>query len=304
MIELGGGDSLSYGLLGQAYAAQEDFLSAESAYRQALLLQPDSLDWKMGLVRSLFRQQKLAEAVTLCAELIEQYPDRADLWQLQASAYLGLKEPLKAAQNYEMLSRLGHADAEMLYTLGDIYVNESFLDLAARAYLRALEQEGETDAGRGLRSAEILSARGATEAAMRILARIQERFGESLPDDLKSRRLKLQARIAATSGSGEESARILEEILALNPLDGEALMLLAQQCAKTGNVEKAAFYLERAEGLEVFEADARVRHAQLLVRQSKFTEALPLLKRAQEIKPREDVASYLEQVERAARSQR
>ncbi|HEV8334910.1 MAG TPA: tetratricopeptide repeat protein [Candidatus Polarisedimenticolia bacterium] len=304
MIELGGGDALSYGLLGQAYSAQEDFLAAESAYRQALLLQPDSLDWKVGLVRCLFREQKLAEAVAMCGELIEKYPDRADLWQLQASAYLGLKEPLKAAENYEMLTRLGHADAEMLYTLGDLYVNESLLDLAARAYLRALEQEGETDAGRGLRSAEILSARGATEAAKRILARIQERFGESLSDEQKSRNLKLQARIAATSGSGQESAKILEEILALNPLDGEALMLLAQQFAKTGEFEKAAFYLERAEGLEGFEADARVRHAQLLVRQSKFTEALPLLKRAQELKPREEVASYLEQVERAARSQR
>ena len=54
--------------------------------------------------------------------------------------------------------------------------------------------------------------------------------------------------------------------------------------------------------LEKFEADAKVRHAQLLVGQRKYAEALPLLRRAQELKPREDVQKFLEQVERFAKS--
>jgi hypothetical protein len=41
-----------------------------------------------------------------------------------------------------------------------------------------------------------------------------------------------------------------------------------------------------------------------MVNQSRFAEAVPLLKKAQEIEPRDDVARYLEQVERAARSRR
>ena len=36
----------------------------------------------------------------------------------------------------------------------------------------------------------------------------------------------------------------------------------------------------------------------------RFQDAIPLLRRVQEIKPREDIARYLEQVERIARSQR
>ncbi|OQC20196.1 MAG: Anaphase-promoting complex, cyclosome, subunit 3 [Verrucomicrobia bacterium ADurb.Bin070] len=66
-------------------------------------------------------------------------------------------------------------------------------------------------------------------------------------------------------------------------------------------MEKAVFYFERAEALESFEADARLRHAQLLVRNGNYQEALPLLKRALELKPREAVQRYAEQVERAAR---
>ena len=86
----------------------------------------------------------------------------------------------------------------------------------------------------------------------------------------------------------------------LDPLDGETLILLGQHYAAT-NVEKAVFYFERAEGVEKTEADARLRHAQVLVRNGKYQEALPLLKRALELKPREDVQRYAEQVERAAR---
>jgi tetratricopeptide (TPR) repeat protein len=90
--------------------------------------------------------------------------------------------------------------------------------------------------------------------------------------------------------------------VALDPLDGQALILLGQHCGRSGDVEKAVFYYERAEGLEQFEADAKVRHAQLLVGQGNYAEALPLLRRAEELKPREDVRKYLEQVERFAKS--
>jgi len=113
--------------------------------------------------------------------------------------------------------------------------------------------------------------------------------------------LKLEARLAAARNEvGDEQARILEEIVKLDPLDGETLILLGQHYAAT-NVEKAVFYFERAEGVEKTEADARLRHAQVLVRNGKYQEALPLLKRALELKPREDVQHYAEQVERAAR---
>ncbi len=95
---------------------------------------------------------------------------------------------------------------------------------------------------------------------------------------------------------------MLEEIVALDPLDGEALILLGQHSGRAGDVEQAIFYYERAESLEEFEADAKVRHAQLLVGQGRYDEALPLLRSAQQIRFRETVQEYLEQVERVAKS--
>jgi hypothetical protein len=40
------------------------------------------------------------------------------------------------------------------------------------------------------------------------------------------------------------------------------------------------------------------------VAQGRFTEALPLLRDAQSLKPRDDIARYIEQVERASKSKR
>ena len=302
-IELGANDGVTYGLLAFSYLMTEQFSAAEGAYRQAVMLQPASADWKLGLTRCLFRQGKFDETVTLCEELIRRDPARVDYWLLQANAYLGLKQPIKAALNYEHLAQTGQATPALLNGLGDIYASEGLSDVAADVYIEAFERDPAGEGKRALRNAEVLSSRGAVEEAARVVAAIRAKTGGSLPAEERKRVLKVEARIAAARGaSGEEHARLLAEIVELDPLDGEALILLGQSHAATGGVERAVFYYERAEGLEKYEAEARLRHAQCLVKIGKYQDALPLLKRAQELRPREDVARYVEQVERLARA--
>ena len=303
-IDLGAADGLTFGLLAHSYTMTEQHVAAESAYRQAMMLQPDVNDWKLGLARCLFKQRKFEEAAALCGDMLRRDPSRTDLWLLQANAFLALKQPLKAAENYELLDRAGKANVACLNTLGDIYVNEGVPDLAADAYLRALDKDpAGADPALFLRDAEVLAARNAQDEAGRLVGRVKETLGARLGATDQKRVLKLEARLAAAHGvSGEEQAKLLEEIVALDPLDGEALILLAQNHARNGKPDKAYFLFERAEGIEKCEAEARLRHAQLLVKNARYAEALPLLKRAQDLRPREDVARYVEQVERAARS--
>jgi len=301
-IELGVNDGLTYGLLAYAYTMTEQYVSAESAYRLAMMLQPKAFDWKMGLCRTLFKQQKYGEAIAMCDELLRRDPGKTDYLLLQANAYLGLKQPMKAAEIYELLDLTGKTPVAALHTLGDIYVNEGYTDQAADAYSRAMALEKTPDLARQLRNAEVLVSRSAYPAASGLLKKIKDRTDAGLSDDLRKRMLKLEARLAAVrnEASGEQ-AKILEEIVKLDPLDGEALILLALYHAGS-DVEKAIFYYERAEGIEKFEGEARLRHGQLLVKNGRYQEALPLLKRAQELNPRDDVQRYIEQVERAARA--
>jgi tetratricopeptide (TPR) repeat protein len=303
LIELGGGDGLSYGLLGYSYAATGQHVSAESAYRSAVLLQSDTLDWKLGLAQSVLRQRKFGEAASLCDELLARYPDRADFWLLQANAYIGLDQPLKAVENFEIVARMGKATFQTYYTLGDIYANQGLWDLAGRSYGLAVEASPEQDLERPVRSVEILAQRDALAQARILLGKVRETFAAGLDEDGRTRLLRLEARLAVADGRGGEAVTSLEQIVSLDPLDGEALMLLGQHYSRANEIDRAIFYYERAESLEPFEADAKVRHAQLLVTQAKYREAVPLLKRAQELKPRDEVARYLEQVERIARAQ-
>ena len=193
-IELGDTESLTYGLLGFAYSSVENSLAAESAYRQAVLLDPSTMDWKMGLARALFKQQRYPEAVALCAALINSDPSRADLWMLQANAYVGLKEPLKAAENYELVDQLGESTVDSLNMLGDIYVNEELYEMAVTAYIRAMEKNPDRNAERPLRACKVLVTRGALSETKTLIQHIKDLHGSGLGP-------RRQKRSAQTAGS-------------------------------------------------------------------------------------------------------
>jgi tetratricopeptide (TPR) repeat protein len=302
VLELGGSDALTFAQLGYAYLLTENNLCAESAYRMAVLLDPDTLDWKVGLASSVLKQQRYAEAVALFDQLIADDPDSADLWLYQANAYIGLNQPVQAAVNYEMIDKMGGSTAKSLNKLGDIYVNQELFETAVDSYIRALEKDPQAGTEHVLRVARLLVFRGALADTKRLIASVEKLNGDNLSEQKRKDLLRLRAQIAVAEGSGEEQIKVLEEVVKIDPLDGQALILLGQHYGRTGEFEKAVFYFERAENIEKFEADAKVRHAQLLVRQGKYGEALPLLRSAQNLKPREEVQKYLEQVERFAKS--
>lgn len=302
MIELGGGDGPSYGLLAFAYSSKEDYQAAETAYRNALLLQPDETEWRLGLTRCVYKQQKYEDAANLLATLIEKYPDKTDFWLLQAHTYLGMKKPLNAAANLEAVYRLGKATPDAMYSLGDIYISENLPDAAVRSYCRAIELDDKQPSARPLQSAEVLAARGWNAQSKLVASQVRKILEPAMEAGDKRKLLKLEARLSMANGNSDETAvKALEEIVKLDPLDGEALMLLGQHFYGKDENDRAIFWYERAANIDAFESNAKLREAQVYVKMKRYADALPLLKRVQEIKPREDVARYLEEVDRASR---
>lgn len=300
VLELGGNDALNYGTLGYAHYNVGNFLSAESGYRMALLLDPETEEWRVGLLRSVLEQQRYAEASALCAAMLRDQPERADLWLLQGNAFLGLGEPLRAAENFELVERLGGATPYSLNKLGDIYYNQEVFDLAAEKYRKAFALDVERGLEPLLRSTRRLIARGALDASRTTLAFVHERVPELDPEREKEL-LKLEARVAVAGGDSEDEGRILEEIVRLDPLDGEALILLGERSARAGDAERAAFWYERAAGIEEHEAEAKLQHGRLLVGEARYEEALPLLARSQALRPRDSLADYVKEIERLAK---
>lgn len=303
-LELGAHDGLLYGLLAYAYTSAGNHLSAEVGYRNAILIQPDNTDWKLGLARSLLAQSRFAEAIALCGQLIVERPDDPMLWGLQAKAYLALDKPVKAAQSYEYLRVLGEADIQSLNSLGDIYVKTMAPDAAVDVYLEALAADSAQSPDPYILKAKLLAANGASDAAVKLLDAVKENSGKQMNDEEKKEMLRVCAWIALRKGDDESQAKLLEEIVQIDPGDGEALISLGEYYGRNGKPEQAVFYYERAEGIERVEAKAKIHHAQLLVRQSDYAAAIPLLKSALLLEPRDEVAAYLKQVEGAATSKR
>lgn len=299
-ITLGGGDGKVFGLLGFAYVQQGRFSSAEGAYRQALVFEPDNVDFKLGWVKCALATANYGQALALLNELIQQYPERENLWTLQANIYIQTEEVSKAAVSLEMLRRLGKAASQNLFLLGDLYLAQDARDLALASYLEAIDKDAGQNPGKALRAAQILVNRGAWDEARQLFARIRAQATNPIAGADEIKLLKLESRVALALGEGVKAIETLEQIIQRDPLDGEALLLAGDYYARHEQLEKAEFRYDAAAKLEGFEADAFVKQAQLLVQGRKYARAVEVLKRAQKVKPRENVQRYLEKVEQLA----
>jgi predicted Zn-dependent protease len=300
-ITLGGGDGRVFGLLGFAYLNQGRYTSAEAAYEQATVYEPENLDYKLGLVKCAVACANYDRALALLDELLGQYPERDNLWTLQANVYIQKDQPNKAAVSLEMLRRRGKATSQNLYLLGDLYLTQEARDLALSAYLEALDKDGGQNPARALRPAQILVSRGAWDEARQLFAKIRG-AGTALGSEDELKLLKLESKVAMAAGEGEKAIVTLEQIIQKNPLDGEALLLAGDYYAKHEQPEKAEFRYDTAGKLQGFEADALVKRAQLLVQSQKYAQAVELLRKAQKARPRDNVQRYLDKVEQLARA--
>lgn len=300
-MELGEVDGRSYGLLGYGYLTQEKYYPAEAAYRQAILMQPDVTDWKVGLARTLLETERYADAIALFDTLLLESPDNADYWMLQGNAYLGKGDSMAAAKNLEVVRRMGAADLSTLTLLGDIYMNNESPDLALEAYLQAIGEASDSDSQPLLRAASLFTRSGNYEQAKAIIPRIRDQIelGESEELDL----LTLEAKIARAEGDDEAAVDLLTKIVERDSLNGDALIELANFYADQGDMPKAINRFEQAEKIEEFEREALIAHAQARVRDGQYKEALPLLRRALQLRSDNNLEDYAQRVERAARSQ-
>jgi len=301
-IGLGANDGGTYGLLGFCYMNGEQWVSAEAAFRQAMLLEPDNADYRLWMVKCLVQQENFSAASAALDELLARHPEREQIWAIQANVYLQTDRPVLASVNLEVLRRMGKASAKNLIQLGDIYMLQEATALALPVYLEAIGLEGGDDLKPALRAAEIMVGRGAWAESTELFAKIREVGGDQMSDEDRMKLLKLESKVAMAQGQGDQAIQVLEDIVELNPLDGEALLLAGDYYSRAGNLEKAQFRYDLASKIEGFEADAFVKQAQLMAQSSKYVEAVELLRKAQKIKPRDNVQNYLEAIERVART--
>lgn len=299
-INLGGADGMVYGLLGFSYLNTEKYQSAIMAYQNAMLLDADNQDWKLGMIKCKIAEEQFQDAVRLLDGILEKQPQSVSLWALQGNVLLQMDQPDKAAVNFEILRKSDKASIQHLMLLGDIYMLKDAKDLALDVYLEAIEKDGENDIKRSLRAVDILVSRGAWEESEKLFSKIRSTHESTMTEEETFKLLKLESKVAIANGKGDEALVVLEQIIEKDPLDGEALLLAGGFYAQNGDQEKAIFRFEMASKIQGFEADAWLEHAKILVRNQDYSKAIELLQKAQKTKPRDNVQKYLEAIQRVA----
>ena len=306
--ELGENDARIYGLLGMIYLNEEKILESESAYKRAIVADPATLDWYKGLAQTLINQTKHLELISLFEEMIDRAADpkdEKDFLILQANSFIALNQQLKAAANYEIVRRMGLGTAESMGRLGDIYLNENQIELATEAYIESFELDPEQSQDIPLNSASIMVGRGYWTNGQKLIDKIREVFGGRLESENHLNLLRLEAQVAiATKQESSIIIGFLEEVLELEPDDGQTLLLLAKFYHSEGNIEEARKYYELTLELEDFEYEALIQYAQMLARERLFCDAVPLLRDALDIEFTSNVETFMDQAERICRNQR
>ena len=299
VITLGGGDGQSYGLLAYALLTQKQYASALSAYEQARMFAPESLDFKRGLAQCLLATKQYKRAVAFFDELIETHPHEKDFWLLQANAFLALEMHEEALANLVVAVKLGDIRAQTWQLLGDLYLSEGMATHALESYLAMLSGEGSLDALHMVRPLDALIARRHLLQARRYYSALNVALNAQDRLVIKTPLTLAQGVLLIDEGRAREAVEVLRPIADAQPLKGDVLLLLAQAYREGDNFEQAYFYYERAALLPEHQAQAWLELGRMFIHQGAFEKALGYLIKAQNSQPREDVARIIEQVEHA-----
>ena len=296
VVERGIADSETLLLLGHSLLMQSRYIAAETAFRQVLMLNTESLAARQGLAKCLLAQDRYKEARSLLKSVLTDHPQYAEFWNLLANLEIELKNNPAAISALESARLLGCITLSMRLLLGDLYLDGGQSAAAVAAYTAAM-REGATDMHHLLRAADALTRMGDAARAEQLLAKIEKVPGF---DGGSPEYLAVKAALAALQGAPDEAAKLYRQILAEDPLNGGILLKLGGLLDEQGAIEEAALCYERAARCEgdAVKADALVGLAQQSARQGDYTKAVSLLEQAQKIRPRENVARYLRQVRR------
>ena len=298
-VTLGRVDSLTYGLLGGCLLRAGDYEGAETAFRSAMMLADEGLQWRLALGDSLMGQERWTEAYRIFAGAAENDPGNALHWRKMGRCQSGLQDFEKAAECFAIMTRLGEADEGVLNLLADIYSNQGQVELAVEHYLQALDSFASASPGRAS-SLEKMIRRGELGPAKELMEGIERLRADSLSDQERHRLRMAKIKVSVREGDLATNIETLGQIVAENPMDGDALILLAQALAEAERLKRPSCAMGRPHRSPASRPRPPSSTGSCWSAAS-ATRGDPLLKASLQYESDEKVARFLELVEKAAR---
>jgi tetratricopeptide (TPR) repeat protein len=264
-----------FGVLGYVNYQTENFWGAASAFREAVMLDPDNEWYKRGLLHSLDGTYQYQSALTLVESMLREHPDDAGLWVYRGHAALYAGEREVALSSLETAIRLGDDQTSSLQVCATLH-----MELGSIA--RAVDLLKSGFAG-GMDFIFIDQSMGWLEheeewAFLEELVHSVREGWDSLDPLQRSKVLMREADISIHQGDESAARNALEKAIALDPSNAYALMSLAGIHRLTRDYSRAQSLYQRASAYDLYRENALVSLAQLAMDQEDFERALQILR--------------------------
>jgi tetratricopeptide (TPR) repeat protein len=290
-IVLGDRDPTTFGLLGYCLEQADDIVSAEMAYMQALAGAPADAGWKEGLLRIYIRGRQFGRAESLVRTLIKERPTETRFWMAYANILISDQRKLKALALLEIVSAAGLAGSTEFALLGDLYAEQGLHSEAAGTYAKLLAADVALGEQRLLQLALSLQGMGLSARARATL----DALPPSISDGGRLQALQLRAELLAADKQWSEADTVLEELLAVAPMNGRAWVSMGLVRTAQDKLDQAKFAFETALRDESNAYRARLELANLEVKLRHYPQAAEHLKAALSI---EDSAAIRDSLSR------
>lgn len=292
VVSLGDRDPLTFGLLGYSLEQQGDLVSAEMAYLQALAGDPANLDCKSGLLRIYLAGRELARAEPLARFLVKARPAEAHGWLDYASILLAEGRKVEAMVVLEEAGDSGVARTDEWELLGDLYAEQNLAPEAVDAYRKVLAAEPRRGEKKLLRFAQVLTATGRLAEAERTLAAVSDH----LTPATRVPWLQVRTDLRLAQKRWTDARQEIDALLALDPLNGRALLALGRTYEEEGNLPRATLAYEAAGRAPGTIYDASVELANIEIQNRHFAKAAEHLERALSIQKTDALEDALARV--------
>ena len=291
-VELGDRDAATFGLLGFCLQKQGDLVSAEMAYMQALSSDPGNSDWKEGLLGICIDGKQFTRAESLVKNLIKEKPSDTRYWLTYSNILISEGRKVEATVLLETASGTGVANVEILSTLGDLYAEQGMVPEAADIYAKILAPSPEIGGKKLIHYADVLIATGRLDDARRVISVMKPDLGGQGGADV----LQVRADLLAAEKRWPEELKVLDQLLALAPLNGRALVSLGRAYMAEEDLPRATLAFEAAYRIEASAYVASLELANIELKNRHYSKSVDYLQKALSIEKTDAVQDFLARV--------
>jgi tetratricopeptide (TPR) repeat protein len=292
VLSLGNRDARTFGLLAYSLQRSGNPLVAEMAYMQALTAKPKDVQLIEGLLKLYLESGELNRAEAMLKQLIRIDPGDGRNYLLYANTLYDDDRPLEAVVMLEVAAGLERLDTDGELFLANLYAEMDFHREAVATYRQVIERDQELGVARSIIYAQALIAGNRLEEAGALLSGLEDVVEEEtrIPY-LHARAEWLYARKDLAGARG-----LLQDLVRLDPMNGDALVRLGQVLQLEGDLARAELILERAYQLPETRRRAGLELANIAVRYRRYEQSVGYIQEAIRLESSTELREHLERL--------